>query len=285
MFTRCKASRLLVALAVLGLAAAFSAPAQAQNLILNPSFTDECLGGVPCQWAANFNATISRDTAVFKTAPASLKITAGTSGLSASAATCISLQPGAYTLSYWYNIADPGAIGARVTLIYYNALNCPTFDNIDSSAVAAATEGGWQQASGNPVAPPDTVSALVIASFICSTNPCPSGAFANFDDISLEAFPTAATFRGLSATASSAGTLLRWRTAFEVNLLGFNVYREAHAKRTRINRRLIAAAGRGRYSFLDRKAPTRPSVRYWIQTVNLDGSRTWYGPARVTRPA
>ncbi len=41
--------------------------------------------------------------------------------------------------------------------------------------------------------------------------------------------------------------------------------------------------GAGSYSFLDRRAPKGTSVRYWIQEVAVDGSRIWYGPARVPR--
>ena len=94
---------------------------------------------------------------------------------------------------------------------------------------------------------------------------------------------TAATFRSLTAAAGRNGTLVRWRTASEVDMLGFNVYREVNGKRTRVNAKLIAGKGRGLYSFLDRRAPKGKSVRYWIQAVNLDGSRSWYGPARVLR--
>ena len=94
---------------------------------------------------------------------------------------------------------------------------------------------------------------------------------------------TAATMRSLSASraAPSGHVNVRWRTASELDMLGFNVYREVNGKRTRVNTKLIAGKGRGLYSFLDRKAPKGKSVRYWIQAVNLDGSRSWYGPARV----
>jgi len=88
---------------------------------------------------------------------------------------------------------------------------------------------------------------------------------------------------GITASRTAAGTLVRWRTGSEIQTLGFNVYRELKGKSVRLNPRLIAASGRGSYSFLDRKAPKAGGVRYSIQTVGLDGSRSWYGPAQVVR--
>lgn len=93
--------------------------------------------------------------------------------------------------------------------------------------------------------------------------------------------PSAVRISTTSAVRTPHGVLVRWRTASEIDTLGFNVYREVNGKRTRVNRFLIAGRGRGLYSFLDRKAPKGKSVRYWIQAVNLDGSRTWHGPVRI----
>jgi hypothetical protein len=94
----------------------------------------------------------------------------------------------------------------------------------------------------------------------------------------------AATFAGVSARRTARGALLRWRTAAEVNVLGFNVFRQAGQRRVRANRRLLAAraavAGAS-YSFLDPRAPRRRAARYWVETVDLDGSRSWYGPVRI----
>lgn len=93
----------------------------------------------------------------------------------------------------------------------------------------------------------------------------------------------AARFRSLTASATRRGVLVRWQTASEVDTLGFHVYRQVTSKRVRLNTKLITAKGRGGYSFLDRKAPKAKTVRYWVQVVNLDGTRSWYGPARVAR--
>jgi hypothetical protein len=82
---------------------------------------------------------------------------------------------------------------------------------------------------------------------------------------------SAITLRSLTASRSTAGVMVRWRTASEADTLGFNVYRQGN--------------GPGAYSFVDRLAPKRSATRYWVQAVNLDGSRSWYGPARLTRAA
>ncbi len=91
----------------------------------------------------------------------------------------------------------------------------------------------------------------------------------------------AVTFRSLTAARSANGVQVRWRTASEIDTLGFNVYREVNSKRVRVNTKLIATKGAGSYSYLDRSAPRSKVASYWIQVVNLDGSRQWHGPARV----
>jgi len=87
---------------------------------------------------------------------------------------------------------------------------------------------------------------------------------------------TAARVRGLSATATGQGVRMRWRTASEIGVTGFNVYRSIGARRVRLNRVIIAAHGGA-------AAHTSRAARYWVQAVNADGSRTWFGPARLAR--
>jgi hypothetical protein len=90
----------------------------------------------------------------------------------------------------------------------------------------------------------------------------------------------AVTLRSISAHRGSNGVLVRWRTASELGTVGFNVYRGVRGYRVRANVRQVAAHGRGRtYSFLDRGRHV--SRRYWVQSVGFDGSRRWFGPARV----
>jgi hypothetical protein len=87
------------------------------------------------------------------------------------------------------------------------------------------------------------------------------------------------------ATArSKRGVVVRWRTGTEVDTLGFNVYRQQHGRRVRVNRRLLPALGGTSghaYSFVDRHAPRHRALRYWLEDVSTGGARTWQGPVRV----
>jgi hypothetical protein len=94
--------------------------------------------------------------------------------------------------------------------------------------------------------------------------------------------PSAVAFRSASAVRTKAGVVVRWKTAAEVDTLGFNVYRLVKGKLVHANKHLILVHG-GTYSFVDRKAPSARNLRYRIQAVHTDGSRSWFGPLAVKR--
>ena len=129
-------------------------------------------------------------------------------------------------------------------------------------------------------------------SFVCSNDrTCSAGnEDRSIQPGAIESTPAAVTFRSATATATGKGVMLRWRVGAEVDVLGYNVYRQVGAKRIKVNRRLVASASlsgartRASYSFLDRNGlrSNRAPV-YWIQAVNADGSRTLYGPISVLR--
>lgn len=96
--------------------------------------------------------------------------------------------------------------------------------------------------------------------------------------------PLAVTFRSLRAVFRAHGALVLWRTASEVDAVGFHVYREESGRRVRVTHSVIPArhvARGGSYSYLDRHSPAGRRARYWVQAVNADGSRNWYGPAAI----
>jgi hypothetical protein len=71
---------------------------------------------------------------------------------------------------------------------------------------------------------------------------------------------------------------LTWRTASEVETLGFNVWRFAGAKAAKVNRTLIGAKAAGRtigatYRLVDRQARPGRAYRYRLQVVSRDGTR------------
>jgi len=95
--------------------------------------------------------------------------------------------------------------------------------------------------------------------------------------------PTAVQLRSFTATRAARGIRLRWRTATESGLLGFNVYRGSAQSRVKLNQSLIRSRGGvsgASYSWLHRGSKT--ATRYWLQAVDADGSRAWYGGTRTT---
>lgn len=102
---------------------------------------------------------------------------------------------------------------------------------------------------------------------------------------------TPVELRSFSARRTlGGGAVLRWRTASEIDFLGFNVYRQVNGRRVRLNRRLIAAKSLGSgltggaYSWRDRargkKVPSK--ARYVLEAVHLDGTRTVFRPVRAS---
>ncbi len=101
------------------------------------------------------------------------------------------------------------------------------------------------------------------------------------------AVSTAVTLRTLSVARSGRDLLVRWRTASESDILGYNVFREANGRRIRLNSSLIrskGALGSASYSFRARARRVALTSRYWLQVVRADGSRSWLGSAKV-RPS
>ena len=180
--------------------------------------------------------------------------------------------------------------GTSLVATFYSSSNCApgtelnSLDpNVNNENTTTRPWNTWLTESGTITVPQGTISMTL--SFTYGWGVGSSGRGPIFvDDIVFDVAPaTAVTLRSLSAVRGAKGVTVRWRTASEVETLGFHVYREVNGKRVRVNRTLIAGKGRGSYSFLDPGAPRGKTVRYWIQEVAADGSRSWYGPARVAR--
>ena len=101
---------------------------------------------------------------------------------------------------------------------------------------------------------------------------------------------TAVDVTALNATRYGARVLVEWRTGYEVDNLGFHVYRELNGERTRVTQTLLAGSGlmagqgtatRGeqRYAYWDQhpQASDRSAV-YWLEDLDFNGARTWHGP-------
>jgi hypothetical protein len=106
--------------------------------------------------------------------------------------------------------------------------------------------------------------------------------------------PTAARLRELRATASRDGILVEWRTGYEVDNLGFRLYRDDGAGRVPVTPSLVAGsaltAGPGTvlgagnsYAWLDPNG-TRSST-YYLEDINTDGQSNVSGPFYTSGPA
>ena len=108
------------------------------------------------------------------------------------------------------------------------------------------------------------------------------------DDI-LIFVPSVARLDSFTATRREGGkVLLKWRTGFEVDNLGFNVFRDQNGRRVRINSEMIAGSalmvGEGTalrsgysYSWPDELSGGK-DVEYWLEAVDLNGRSTMSGP-------
>jgi hypothetical protein len=101
--------------------------------------------------------------------------------------------------------------------------------------------------------------------------------------------PTAVRLASLVARARAGGIAVTWRTESEIDVLGFNVYRQHRGKLTKLNRTLIPSVfGRTTsvraYLFLDRSVRRGVSYTYRLQAVSRAGSHTWLGTAVARLP-
>jgi hypothetical protein len=90
--------------------------------------------------------------------------------------------------------------------------------------------------------------------------------------------PTGVKVSSFTAHGTRGAVVINWRTATEINTLGFNVWRFSHGKGVKLNRTLIAAKGRTRgaaYTVVDRHARPGVTHTYRLELVSKDGRRAW----------
>jgi hypothetical protein len=103
---------------------------------------------------------------------------------------------------------------------------------------------------------------------------------------------TSVTLASFTATRLPDGKVrLDWRTGYEVDNVGFRLYREQNGKRMRITSSIVpgsALMGGGRgmtvggrtYTWSETVVtpPDGGPVQYWLEDVDLKGKSTWHGP-------
>jgi len=103
---------------------------------------------------------------------------------------------------------------------------------------------------------------------------------------------TGVNLSSFSAVNNGGVVSLQWQTGFEVDNLGFNLYRETDGQRVKINPSLIAGSALlagsnvrvesgNSYSWQD--DVTSASASYWLEDVDIDGTSTWHGPFGITQ--
>jgi hypothetical protein len=105
--------------------------------------------------------------------------------------------------------------------------------------------------------------------------------------------PTAVTLKCIEAVAYNEGVLLKWKTSYEVNNLGFHVYREENGQLIRLTPEPVAGsaflAGKGtsltagrHYHWWDASLSPQSSslgtAKYWLKDIDLKGKQTMHGP-------
>lgn len=103
--------------------------------------------------------------------------------------------------------------------------------------------------------------------------------------------PTLAKVRSFNATGYDDGrVLLQWKSSYEVDNLGYNVYSEIGGLRTKltpqpiagsalVTRPGIALTAGNSYAWADQ--PQNGAVKYWLEDVDLNGKSNWTGPVSI----
>lgn len=132
-----------------------------------------------------------------------------------------------------------------------------------------------------------TPSQAINTASVSGTQPDPVPANNTATQVTIITFPTSVRLESFTAANSGGQVTLSWSTGSEQRNLGFNVYREENGERGRMNPSLIAGSAlimRGglpqhaakTYAWIDR-TPSAGST-YWLEDVDLDGTRTLHGP-------
>jgi uncharacterized repeat protein (TIGR01451 family) len=101
--------------------------------------------------------------------------------------------------------------------------------------------------------------------------------------------PTLALLRSFQAVRFGDAVFLSWQTSFESRNLGFRLYREVGGVRQPLTPSLIAGSalfvgqremrsGRS-YSWVDGDPRQGDNPVYWLEDIDVDGTRQWTGPA------
>jgi uncharacterized repeat protein (TIGR01451 family) len=135
-----------------------------------------------------------------------------------------------------------------------------------------------------------TPSLALNTAVVNSTTPDPTLANNTATFTSTIEFPSAVKLNSFVAGQTGPAVLVTWRSGAELHNLGYNVYRESGGNKVLLTPSLIAGSalsmretveqhGAKSYAWIDH-SPVNGGL-YWLEDVDLNGSRTMYGPISV----
>jgi hypothetical protein len=178
-----------------------------------------------------------------------------------------------------YTLTPGAAITATVRLRYLDTaleLN----GNTEAQLRLWRKNGSWASQGGTV----DTVNNYVTLTGVTSFSPWAIAGATGATAVKLTRF---------SAKGYADGVALAWESGFEVNNLGYHLYREDNGKRTRVTPSIVAGSaltvGPGSrltagysYSWFDRKGT--PNSIYYLEAIDLNGEREFTAPLTVQNP-
>jgi hypothetical protein len=201
-----------------------------------------------------------------------------------------SLAAGTSLQRYWTLSKETGSLTTDLTFHYLDADIAGNENNYRLVIVEGGNATSFPNDANNFVTPAsNTFTKLAVQSFSDWTAAEPAA-------------PTAVKLTGFHAIQSGNEVKLSWQSGYEVNNLGYNLYRDVNGVRTPVTPSLIAGsallAGRASltaglsYTWYDqtttddgRRATAQAtvggpqsSVVYWLEDVDLNGTRTLHGP-------
>lgn len=167
----------------------------------------------------------------------------------------------------------------------------------DGGSTSSTTPGGGSLVATTPNSPAESIILKVLTTgtyfarvTIGTTSTTGTGA-GNYLLSIFTLAPTEARLESFAATGYDGGQFIEWKTGYEVDNLGFNLYREEGGKRVPVNQSMIAGsalvagartaltAGRT-YGWWDNQSPGK-NVAYWLEAVGLNGKSEWHGPISI----
>ncbi len=184
--------------------------------------------------------------------------------------------------------------GPQVAIV--KSYDCTAAGVEHSSALGPSTDASlpFDNSAGQQAS---RITALQSNGFGVGTSSTVNGSGCNYGWMAFAGdAPTSVKLKSTGATQYDNGTFVEWKTGYESANLGFNVYREENGVRTRITGGLVAGSGllvgpgaaattANSYGWWDLSRTKGAAATYWLEDVDLDGTRTYHGPIVPTQGA